>query len=106
MEKSILLTGVSGGIGFAVAKAFINKGYRVFGLDIKEPSELVEGLSFIKTDITKMGEIESAFNLVKESGCTLKCIISTAGIYDLNSLIEMNEEEFIRIFCMVNLQAA
>ena len=98
MGKSILLTGVSGGIGFAVAKAFIEKGYRVFGLDIKEPTETIDGLSFIKTDITKMDEIESAFNFVKESGCSLKCIISTAGIYDLNSLIEMSEEEFIRIF--------
>lgn len=98
MEKSILLTGVSGGIGLASAKAFIQKGYRVFGLDIKEPEETLDGLTFIKTNLTKQEEIDSAFNVVKESGCRLKCIVSAAGIYDLNSLIEISEEDFIKIF--------
>ena len=97
-NKAILLTGVSGGIGFEVAKRFLLEGYKVFGLDIKSPKEELNGLTFIKADITKEKEVIDAFNKVKESGFFIKNIINTAGIYDLNSLVEISEEEFIKIF--------
>lgn len=97
-ERAILLTGVSGGIGFEVAKRFTEQGYKVFGLDIKEPKEKLEGLSFIKTDITKIDEINDAFEVVKQSGYKLANIISTAGMYNLDSLVEISEEDFIMIF--------
>lgn len=95
MDKSVLITGVSGGMGLSTAKKFISCGYKVYGLDIKESKENIDGLTFIKTDLTKLEEVESAFNNVKGK---LDFIINTAGIYDLNSLIEISEEEFIRIF--------
>ena len=95
MDKCVLITGVSGGVGLTTATTFINAGYKVYGLDIKEPETKLEGLEFIKTDLTKLEEVESAFNKVKDQ---LDYIINTAGIYDLNSLIEISEEEFIRIF--------
>ena len=97
-KQAILLTGASGGVGFEVAKKFIAEGYVVFGLDVKEPGEQFDGFNFIKTDLTKSEDVESAFNKVKESGYRLKAIINTAGRYDLNSLIEISEEEFIKIF--------
>ena len=95
MDKCVLITGVSGGMGLATAKKFISNGYKVYGLDVKVPDENLEGLTFIKTDLTKLEEVESAFNKVKDK---LDAIINTAGIYDLNSLIEISEEDFIRIF--------
>ena len=97
-SKAIVLTGVSGGIGFEVAKRFLAEGYRVFGLDIREPRETLDGLTFIQTDLTKEKDVIAAFESVKTTGCTLKHIVLTAGIYDLNSLVEMSEEEFIRVF--------
>lgn len=96
--KAILLTGVSGGIGFEVAKKFLSEDYVVFGLDIKPPKETLENLIYIETDITKEGSIQNAFNIVKNSGYELTTIISTAGIYELNSLIEMKEADFIKVF--------
>ncbi len=97
-RKAIVLTGASGGIGFAVAKKFISEGYLVFGLDIKEPKDNLNCFHFIKTDITKEQQIHSAFNFVKEKVSEIEAIISAAGIYDLNSLIEISEEDFIRSF--------
>ena len=96
--KAVLITGVSGGVGFETAKRFLFEDYVVFGLDIKEPLEKHNNLRFIKTDITKENEIIGAFKVVEESGYKLSAIISTAGIYELNSLVEISEEDFIKIF--------
>ena len=98
MENAVLITGVSGGVGFSTAKLFLSKGYKVFGLDIVEPKEALEGLVFIKTDLRKLDDVKNAFEVVKKSECKLDSIVSTAGIYDLNSLVEMSEEDFIKIF--------
>lgn len=97
-KKAILLTGVSGGIGLETAKKFLSGGYHVIGLDIKEPKEAIEGLTFIKTDLTKEKEILIAFETISSSNFKLSSIICTAGIYDLNSLIEISEKEFIKTF--------
>ena len=97
-NKSIVLTGASGGIGFEIAKKFASQGYTVYGLDVKPPKEFIKGLMFIETDITKEVQIIAAFNKVKESLTKIDAIISAAGIYDLNSLVEMSERDFIRIF--------
>ena len=96
--KAILLTGVSGGIGIEIAKKFSKENFKIFGLDISSPKEEINNLTFIRTDLTKEVEIRNAFNIVKESGYTLSCIISAAGMYDLNSLVEIKEEDFIKIF--------
>lgn len=98
MEKAILITGVSGGIGSACAKKFLDEGYVVFGLDIKAPKEEKEHLKFVKTDLTKENEVISAFKQIKATSYKLDAILHCAGICDLNSLIEMSEEDFIRTF--------
>ena len=96
--KYIVLSGVSGGMGLATAKELTKNGYYVFGLDIKEPSETIENLQFIKTNLREVESINNAFNEVKKITNELEAIISMAGVYDLNSLIEISEEDFIRIF--------
>ena len=96
--KYIVLSGVSGGMGLATAKELTKNGYYVFGLDIKEPSETIENLQFIKTNLREVESINNAFNEVKKITNELEAIISMAGVYDLNSLIEISEEDFLRIF--------
>ena len=95
---AIVLTGVSGGLGFETAKVFAESGYAVFGLDIKEPVSSIEGLTYIQTDITKEDQVIAAFGSVKETGMEIDAIISAAGIYELDSLVEISEEDFIRVF--------
>lgn len=97
-KKAIVLTGCSGGVGLAITKKFLSEGYRVFGLDIKEPSEKNKDFFFIKTDLTRENQINRAFTFVKSKVDKVNAIISAAGIYDLNSLIEISENDFIRSF--------
>ena len=96
--KSVVLSGVSGGMGLATAKKLIESGYHVFGLDIKAPKEEIKELTFIKTDLTDLRSIEASYIEVSHKTKEIDAIISMAGIYDVNSLIEISEESFLRIF--------
>lgn len=98
MKKAVLITGVSGGMGVHIAKTFIDNGYFVFGLDIVEPKEKNENLHFIKTNLKSEEEILKAYKEISGSCDSLETIINAAGIYDLNSLIEISEKDFINIF--------
>lgn len=95
---NILITGVSGGMGFETAKKYTLEGHRVFGLDINRPKERLKNFNFIKCDVTKEHHVIRAFNIVKKRTKHLDIVISLAGIYDLNSLVEISEKDFIRIF--------
>ena len=96
---NILITGVSGGMGLATAKRYINNGYKVYGLDIKEPNEpLGDHFSFIKTDLTNIDEVYKAYDYISKEINHLDNIITLSGIYNLDSLVEIDEKEFIRIF--------
>lgn len=97
-SKAIVLTGATGGIGFEIAIKFISQGYIVFGLDIKEPAKHLDKFEFIKTDVTKERDINNAFNYIKGKTGQIEAIVNAAGIYDLNSLVEMPEQDFIRMF--------
>lgn len=101
--KTAIVTGASGGMGAAAVKKLIGAGYRVFGLDIREP-ESEEGLTFIKTDLTDEAAVDRAAKTVEEQCACVDAVVNMAGIYGLDSLVEIPESEFIRIFS-VNLFA-
>ena len=96
--KTIVLSGCSGGMGFETLKKLSNNGYFVYGLDIKEPKENIPNSKYIKTNLRDLNSVNEAYNLISKEVKEIDAIISMAGIYDLNSLIEMKEEDFVRIF--------
>lgn len=85
-------------MGLSTLKRFIKEGYIVYGLDVIPLKEEIEGLKFFQVDLTKKEEIETVFNKIKEDNVKFDAIINTAGIYNLDSLIEISEENFIKIF--------
>lgn len=95
--KTVLITGACGGMGKAICNRMLQKGYQVYGLDCRK-GELPSGVHFVECDITDKGSVEAAFETVKKSVDRIAAIIHTAGIYDLDSLLEMEEERFRRIF--------
>lgn len=96
--KNILVTGASGGMGNTICRLLTEKGFQVYGLDCKEPDPDNTVMHFTTCNITDSGSVTAAFEKVKSQLCHLDGIIHTAGIYDLDSLVEMDEERFLRIF--------
>lgn len=87
-----LVTGASGGMGSAICRALARKGHRVWGIDRRE----TEGV--IGADITSASDLRSALERVRAQAGKLDGIIHAAGVYDLNSLAEMPEADFVRDF--------
>ena len=95
--KYAVITGAFGGMGYATAKKLALEGYTVFALD-KVVKEQEENIFPIEIDVTNAKSIENAFNEVKKKTSKIDAIIHFAGIYALDSLIEISEQEFKRVF--------
>ena len=101
-KKAVIVTGASGGMGKAVIQALMDN-YDVFALDIKETEN--EKAKYIYCNVTDENSVKEAFNKIKEQTDEVYAIIHTAGIYDLDSLLEIEEERLLKIF-NVNLFGA
>lgn len=95
-EKYVLVTGAYGGMGRAVAEALANRGYRVLALD-KRVDKAREGILPIEADITQESDVFEALEKVKAHTDRLFAILHFAGIYMLDSLVEMDICDFRRI---------
>ncbi len=95
--QSILITGAYGGMGKKTASYLKSKGFRIFALD-KRVEEAEENIIPIAADLTDPESVENAVKAVREYTDSLFAIIHFAGIYMLDSLVEMPFEEFEKAF--------
>jgi short-subunit dehydrogenase len=105
-SKNILITGVSTGIGYGTAKAFISRNYKVFGsVRRKEDADKLSkefGSNFIPLifDVTDRNAISDA---VKKTGLEIKneglgCLVNNAGIAFGGPLMHQKIEEIQKQF--------
>lgn len=102
--KYVLMTGAYGGMGRATAKALSAQGYTVFALD-KNVGEAEERIIPVQADVTDCGSLRAAFAKVRAVTEELYAIVHFAGIYMLDSLVEMADEAWNRIFA-INVDGA
>ena len=100
--KTALITGAAGGMGLATAKRLLSAGWAVWGLDLRAPAEVPAGLRFLSCDLADPASVEAAFLRLREENVRLDALVHMAGLYDLDSLVEMEEAAWDRIF-QVNL---
>ena len=95
--KYVLITGAYGGMGRKAAEYFSERGFSVFALD-KKVGEGSENVIPIEADVTNEESVAAAFEKVSALTDDLFAIVHFAGIYSLDSLVEMTREEFERSF--------
>ncbi len=95
--KTILITGAAGGMGRAACALFAAQGYHVFALD-RVALESGENVTPIVADLIDEESVKAAFKTVSQMTDKLDAIIHFAGVYMLDSLIEMPTEAYDRIF--------
>lgn len=94
----VLITGGASGMGRATAVKLAQNGYHVFSCDIKKNSEEIENITQLQVDVTSMESIKNAYEFIYTKTDKLTAVINFAGIIMMNSLIEISEEDFIKIF--------
>jgi short-subunit dehydrogenase len=117
--KSIVITGVSSGIGYDLTRKFISHGYKVFGSvrteqDAKKlVSKFGENYFPIIFDVTNKNEIINAANIVKKelNNHSLSGLINNAGIAVSGPILHIPDEEIknqfdINVFGVLNVTKA
>lgn len=98
MNKYVLITGCNGGMGLSIVNKFLSNGYNVIGIDINNKKIDNDNFHFYQADLTKIEEINNIYNQIKSQNIKLEAIINACGIYNLDSLIEIEEQDFVKIF--------
>lgn len=96
-KPCVLVTGAFGGMGKATAKSLSEKGFCVFALD-RSVGEGSDGIIPVNADITDEDSVREAFEWISSMTDSLYAIIHFAGIYMLDSLVEMESSDFEKIF--------
>lgn len=81
-------------MGRAIESLLEKEGFLVWSLD----TCALPGEHFIKTDITDSASVEQAYERIKQESGGIDAVVHAAGIYEMNSLVEMSQEDFERIF--------
>ncbi|OWK74681.1 short-chain dehydrogenase/reductase [Flavobacteriaceae bacterium JJC] len=93
---TIIITGTSTGIGFALAEFFGKKGHQVFGLSRKN----VESSYFttIPTDITDNTQVQNAVTEILKTENRIDILINNAGMGMVGSVEDSSQEEILKLF--------
>ena len=102
--KSVVITGVSTGIGWACAKLLLDKGYRVFGSVRKQANAERLGSEFgvnftpLLFDVTEEAAVLAAAREVRTAlnGETLAGLVNNAGIAVAGPVLELPADDFRR----------
>lgn len=93
----ILVTGAYGGMGRAAARALAAEGFGVLALD-RTVGEPEPGIVPVEADVTDADSLHRAAETAKQYTEELFAVVHYAGIYRLDSLVEMAEESFEQIW--------
>ena len=103
--KVVFVTGASRGIGAAIAKEFVKKGYVVIGTstsetgadNIRRTLEKYGIIYGIKLDVTKVNDIKSIFSWMKNNTGLADIIINNAGITKDNLMVRLTEDDWFKV---------
>lgn len=96
VKKTIIITGSSTGIGFALSEFFGKKGYSVYGLSRKN----IENPYFktIPTDITDNQQVINAISKILRTENRIDYLINNAGMGMVGAVEDASQEEILSLF--------
>ena len=104
-DKTVLITGGTGGIGVAAARRFAAEGARVAIADIAADrataiaAELPHAAGF-RVDVTDAASIRALVSDVAARLGPIDVLLNNAGMWDMEPLLEVTEEHYDRLFAV------
>lgn len=96
--KTAIITGVSGGIGYAIAKRLVESNVKILGIDYKHPKDLILLVDFYKVDLQEIVINADArnvfFNYVTNwlGNNKLDLLVNNAAVQCLGNVKDLNLE--------------
>lgn len=79
--ESVFITGVSSGIGYGLAQHYLGRGWRVYGVSRRAPTDLIaQGLHFAPLDLRHDVEVARVIRRLLGAAFRLDLLILNAGI--------------------------
>ena len=107
--KAVLITGAASGIGFAMAKRFIEEGAVIAACDYNEEAlerakkEMGDFYHLYKMDVSKHDEVKEMVKKIISDLDKIDVLVNNAGVTKDNFLVKMPENDFDAVIA-VNLK--
>jgi NAD(P)-dependent dehydrogenase (short-subunit alcohol dehydrogenase family) len=99
VQKTILITGCSSGIGAAMAREFVRHGHRVFATARRRDSLAAlegEGITGLELDVNDDEAIRRALDAVARQAGQLDVLVNNAGFSQVGAVVDLTREDLRR----------
>jgi 3-oxoacyl-[acyl-carrier protein] reductase len=93
--KTIIITGVSDGLGYQLAKKALDAGHKVVGISRNVPDLKIY---HIKGDLTEEDGLNTVVKIIKEKYSKFDVLINCAGMLSVKPLGEVDYTETLKLF--------
>lgn len=94
--NTIIITGSSAGIGYALAEHFGKKGHHVYGLSRRKADS--PHFTSISVDITDNEQVKAAISGILKKEKQIDCLINNAGMGMVGPVEDSKKEEILKLF--------
>ena len=106
MKSTVLITGIAGGIGQAIAQVFYRAGWYTIGIDKVTPGDTSRHITrFIQADLSNPESISGIFIDIQQQENQLDALINNAAVQLVKPLVETEWAEWDRTMA-INVRAA
>ena len=99
MQKTVLITGCSSGIGAALAREFAKRGHRVYATARRAEALAAlefEGIRGLELDVNDDSSIARALDTVSREAGHLDLLVNNAGFSQVGAVIDLTREDLRR----------
>ncbi len=103
--KHAVLTGAGGGIGLAVAQAYLAQGAvcTVSDMGKNAPAELTDAIAtgranYVQANVTQMAQIDALLDAAEQRFGDIHVLYNNAAIFDMAPLLESTEASYDKVF--------
>jgi NAD(P)-dependent dehydrogenase (short-subunit alcohol dehydrogenase family) len=95
MKRSVVITGVAGGIGSATADVFAENGWYVVGVDRQRPQRPQASVDqFVVADISQAQALEQMYEIIGKTVGDIHALVNNAAIQVCKPIVETTVEEW------------
>jgi len=103
-----IVTGAASGIGAQTAQMMLDSGARVLAIDVQEPPagwslRRSRDVTFARCDVRHRDEVATAVDKFAAAQDGIDCVVTAAGIYGRNVLLDDLDEDDVRAVIDVNV---